>query len=534
VFDIGKEKGSFEGTVLNLKTTPTWDMKVKSDRITPAPILEQLPMFAGLVPGKITMSGPAGFSLNTSGNKEAFQLNTQADMRAMAITFGKFFDKPANTPMSVSTSIARGKDITKITGLNIGLGPITAKGSGEIRKAGDKSAYTIGVQTGPVPLQTAQTFIPMLRNFKPNGNVVVKATMNGGASPLAINVQATSDRLGLLLSNKPAGKMISGPMTADLSGMSLTMVALKKETALSATGIIKASQGRIINVPFRSFTSAFTYGGDRFQVNSFDLAALKGSIQGSASYNLKNKSWGASPSFNGVDAASVLDILNNFKGVFSGNISGNLKAQGVAGAPALNSLAAQSSVTIKQGEWKNFDLAGSVLQKLLGIQGLPAILGLAPGNVQQYQTTKFDTLTTGVDLSHKVINVNSMQIVNIQSGSESDIDARLKGTISMETNQLNLKGQVILPKKFSQRLVGKTDAFSAIMDDQKRLVMPLTITGSLKKPLTSVDSSQLRDAFAKYYANRLLEKGLKKLPSGTEPAGKAVEDLLKGILKGKQ
>ncbi|MCK7481222.1 MAG: hypothetical protein M0C28_31525 [Candidatus Moduliflexus flocculans] len=27
----------------------------------------------------------------------------------------------------------------------------------------------------------------------------------------------------------------------------------------------------------------------------------------------------------------------------------------------------------------------------------------------------------------------------------------LKGTISMETNQLDLKGQVVLPKRFSQR-----------------------------------------------------------------------------------
>jgi AsmA protein len=530
LFDLNKEKGTFSGSVVNLKTTPAWDIKLKSDHFTPAPILEQLPMFAGMIPGKLNLTGPASFSVATAGNKEAFQLNANTDMRGMGITFGKFFDKPANIPMNFSSSISMKKDMTQITAFDMVVGAITAKGSGLIQKVQDKSHFSIGIQTDPVQLQAAQNFIPMLQSFKPNGSITIKATIVGGASPFAMNIQASSDRLGLVLSDKPGGKMISGPMTADLSGISLNVDALKKEKAMSVNGTIKAARGSVINVSFKTLASAFTYGNDRFQVNSFNLAALKGSIQGSASYNLKNKNWTASPAFNGVEAANILDILNNFKGVFSGIISGNLKAQGIAGAPALDNLGAQANLTIKNGEWKNFDLAGTVLKSLTGIQGLPAVLGLS-SSAQQYQSTKFESLSTGIDLRHKVINVGSMQLVNISSGSQSDIDAKLNGTISMDTNQLNLKGQVILPKKSSQRLGGKTEAFTAIMDDQKRIVLPLTITGNLKKPTPSVDTRTLKDAFIKYYSNKLLEKGLKKLPPGTEEGGKAVEDLLRGIFK---
>ncbi len=524
VFELNKEKGAFSGTVTGIKTKPSWDIKVKSDRFTPAAVLGQLP---GAVPAGLKMSGPIGFSLSTSGTKEAFKLDTAADMRAMQMVFGKFLDKPANVPMSLTSAIQKEKDITRITGLDVVLGPITAKGSGLVQKVREKSQFSIGLQSNPVPLQTAQTVIPMLRNFKPNGNVTVKTTVVGGGGPLAINIQATSDNLNMLLSSKPGGKMISGPMTAVMSGLNLNVDAVKQGKAVSANGTMKAARGTMINIPFKSLAGAFSYGNDRFQLSSFNIDALKGSIKGSASYNLKTKAWSSAPSFSNIEAANILDILNNFRGVFSGTISGDLKAGGVAGQPALNNLASQGSFTIRQGEWKNFDLAGTALNALTGIQGLPAVLGLSP-SAQQYQNTRFDNLSTSMNLAHKVINVDTMNLVNISSGRQSDIDARLKGTISMETNQLSLKGQILLPKSSSQRLAGKQEAFAAVMDEQKRIVLPLTITGSLKKPIPTVDSRALRDAFARYYSGKLLEKGLKKLPP---EGGKAVEDLLKGIFK---
>ncbi|MCK7481224.1 MAG: hypothetical protein M0C28_31535 [Candidatus Moduliflexus flocculans] len=70
-----------------------------SGRITPGPVMGQLPLFKGLVPGKMTLVGPAGFTFTTAGSKEAFQVKADVDLRSMGITFGKVFQKPAHGPL---------------------------------------------------------------------------------------------------------------------------------------------------------------------------------------------------------------------------------------------------------------------------------------------------------------------------------------------------------------------------------------------------------------------------------------------------
>jgi hypothetical protein len=545
-FTLGQDRGSFEGAIVNLKTVPAWNISLKSERITPGPILEQLPMFAGLIPAKITLAGPAGFSLTTSGTKEAFQVNTAADMKPMAITFGKIFNKPAGSPMSFSSRMTMKPLITQISAIDLNLGGIIAEGSGEARKAQDKSSYQIRIQTRPVSLQAAQAIIPMLQDFKPTGNVVVKTTITGGTgSPMAINVQAASERMGLVLTKpkegeQPKAKVLAGPMKADMNAVAFVVDALKKDKALTAKGSMKSLGGVFMEVPYSTLASTFTLENDQFKVSSFDLNALKGSIRGSASYNLKTKAWAAAPVFNNVQAGNILDVLTNFKGVFTGVISGDLKANGVAGAPALNNLGAQGNLTISKGEWKNFDLAGTALSSILGVPGASEIFGFAPAEVQKYNATRFESLNTSIDLSKKVINVDTMKILNISSGKDVDTESNLKGTISMETNEVHLKGNVVLPKRFSQRMGARAEAFSSIMNDQKRLVLPITITGPVKKPIPMVEVKSLSSAFTKYYANKFMDKGLKKLqdkgalPPGTDETRKTLDNMMEGLFKKKK
>ncbi|MEN6446625.1 MAG: AsmA family protein [Syntrophaceae bacterium] len=545
-FTLGREQGTFEGAVEHFKSSPTWNMTFASGRITPGPIMGQLSLFKGLVPGKITLVGPAGFTFTTAGNKEAFQVKADVDLQSMGIVFGKVFQKPANSPFTFSSSLSVRKDFTEITALDFNLGGITARGSGEVRKVQGKSHYRIVIQTNPVPLQTAQSTIPMLQSFKPGGALAVKTTVTGGDGAMTINVQGLSDSMSLVLTKPPAvgqakGKVLAGPVTVNMRGVSLAVDAQKKgKGPLRAGGTLKSRQGTLLDLPFTNLTSTFSYENGEFKVNSFDLAALRGSIKGAALYNTKTKAWSASPVFNNVQAGNVLDALTNFKGVFAGTMSGDVRARGVAGAPAMENLGAQVSLKINKGEWKNFDLGGSVLGSLMRVPGLPEAFGLAPAEVQKYQTTRFESMSTQVDLARKVINVDTMQILNISSGRDVDTESRLKGTISMETNQLDLKGQVVLPKRFSQRLGARGQAFSALMNDQNRLVLPLTLKGTLKKPVPMVDVNVLGSALARYYTQKALGKGLQKLqdkavlPPGTpQDTGKAIENLLDGLLKKK-
>jgi uncharacterized protein involved in outer membrane biogenesis len=544
-FSVGPDRGTFEGRVDGLRKAPAWDIKVSSKGITAGPILAQLPVFAGLIPEKLTLKGPASFTLVTTGNKQAFELKTTVDMRPMAITFGKFFNKAANSPFTFTSFMVKRPEVMEIASLDLDLGAIRAKGAGDVRKAGGKSLFQVRIDTNPVPLQTAQALIPMLQAFRPSGNVVVKTVLNGGGGgPLSVKVQASSARMGLVLTRpkegvQPKARVLAGPAKADMNAVSIAVDALKKGKALTAQGSMKSRGGTFMEIPYATLTSSFSLADDHLRVTSFDLTALKGSIRGSASYNLKSKAWTAAPVFNNVQAGTVLDTLTSFKGVFAGTVTGDLKASGIAGAPALNSLGARGRIAISKGEWKNFDLAGTVLGSILGVPGASEVFGFAPAEVQRYNTTRFESMDTEVDLAKKVIAVDTMRLLNITSGRDVDTESSLKGTISMETNEVNLKGTVVLPKRFSQRIGNRAEAFSAIMNDQRRLVLPMTITGSLKKPIPMVEVRALSSAFTKYYTTKALDKGMKrlqdrgKLPPGGEETRKVLEDTLEGLFKKK-
>ena len=545
-FSLGQDTGTFHGTINQFKSSPAWDIQIRSDSIKPGPILEQMPMFAGLIPSRITLSGPAGFSINTSGTKASYQLNTAIDMSPMAVTFGKTLNKPSGTPMKFSSVLTMQPGITRISKFDLGLGAIASEGTGESRKTDSRSLYQIKIHTKPFSMQEAQAIIPVLQSFKPSGNMVMNAVINGASGmPMNISMQASSERMGLVLAKpkdgqQPKSKVLSGPMKADMHTVSLALDAIKKDKALSARGSLKSRGGVFMEVPYASLAGTFSLENDEFNLNSLDINALKGSIRGSATYNIKTKSWSAAPVFSNVNAGSILDALTNFKGVFTGSITGDLKAKGVAGAPALDNLDAQGNLTISKGEWKNFDLAGTALSSILGMPGASEIFGFAPQEVQRYNATRFESLSTSIDLAKKMVHVDNMKLLNISSGKDLDTESNLKGTISMETSEVHLKGDVVLPKRLSQRIGARSEAFSSIMNDQKRLVLPITITGSVKKPFPMVELKSLSSAFTRHYANKALEKGLKKLqdkgtlPQGTDETRKPLDTLMDGLFKKKK
>jgi hypothetical protein len=329
------------------------------------------------------------------------------------------------------------------------------------------------------------------------------------------------------------------PVAADMNALTVSVDAVKKGKALTARGTMRSRGGTFADIPYTNLTGAFTLAGDQLRVNPFDLTALKGSIRGTASYNLKSKAWSADPAFSNVQAGAILDTMTSFKDVFAGTLSGDLKATGVAGAPALSNLGAKGKIGISRGEWKNFDLAGTALSSILGVPGASQIFGLAPAEVQKYNATRFESLNTSIDLEKKVVHVDTMKILNISSGKDVDTESNLKGTISMETNEVHLKGNVVLPKRFSQRIGAKAKAFSSIMNDQNRLVLPITITGQVKKPIPMVEVKSLGSAFARYYTDKALDSGLKKLqdkgklPPATDETRKAIEGVLEGVFKKK-
>ncbi len=535
-FELGEDRGSFTGGIENLRSAPSWNITVWSESLHPAPLIAAMPMLAKLVPANLTLEGPAQFKITTTGTAETFQILSSANLHAMGITYGSLFSKPNGVPLSLAANASIQKGRIKVPSVTFGLDQITGTGNGQIRTGEGGSRYTFAMETGPVGLESAARYMPIMAGFKPKGTLLVQGTMNGSSGMLAMHVKAVSNALGLTLTQPTQGKMLSGPVNAALADMNLELDATKQAQGLSASGTMQSRQGSMMNIPFRNLTSRFGFASDQFTVRSFDFAVFKGSIQGSASYHLKTRQWAISPQITNVQVGNVLDAFTPFKGVFTGNLTGKGTAQGSAGSSGMNALSAVATMQLTQGEWQNFDLSGHVLNSLVGLPGFSQIVGISPQEIQSYKTTRFDTLSAGIVIDSGLLKVDSLQLTNIRTGKDNDAAAQLKGTLSLTTQALDLKGNLALPKKVSLRLAQKVNALQTMQDDTQRLVLPLKIGGTLQKPVPSVDAHAVQEALAGYYARKAVEKGMQKLQEktglpATKEKGKAVEQLIEGLFK---
>lgn len=533
-FTLGEDHGTFTGVIDKLRTLPSWNITLQSDGLHPLPLLTTLPKLAQHLPPTLTLQGPARFKVTTTGTPQAFQTASTVDLGTMGISYGTVFSKPAGVPLSLTASTTHQKGRIDIPSMTLGLDRLTASGQGRI----ELGKYAFDLKTDPLSLPTAARYIPPLASFTPTGSLQLTGKMDNATGKLALHVQAASNDLGLTLTKpQPSaaqGKMLSGPMRADLKDLRLTLEATKPPQGLQATGALHAGQGSLMQIPFRNLSGAYAYAADQLTIQNLAFDVFKGSIRTTAGYHLKHKQWSAAPQITNVQAGNILDAFATSKGVFAGTLSGTATARGAAGGAGMRALNADTSMRISQGEWRNFDLAGSTLGSLMAIPGFSQLTGIEPQTVQSYKTTRFDTLTTTLHIAQGIVTVENLQLTNIRTGKESDANALLKGTINLTTQALALQGNIALPKKTSLRLTQKAKGLQTLQDNTQRVSLPLRITGTLQKPSPFVDTRAVKEAMAGYLANKAVEKGLQKLREKTgvpvdEQTGKDVEQLIKGL-----
>ncbi len=546
---LGRDTIAFSGGVDRLRTTPYVNATVASRRIEPGPLLAQLGLMSGSAPGGLGLAGPASFRLSVTGTRDALRMEAQADMAPMALRFANLLDKPARTSLAASARIAGAGGAFDVGDLEVRLGPVDARGSGRLSRQPQGWRLALDLVTDPVSLGEAQAVFPVFRRLEPEGAVTVRAAVEAGAGrPLSVALRASSGRLNVVLARpKSAGAggakkagVLAEPVRAEMKAVDLSVDAVRKPIGMVMKGRVFSKGGVFMKVPYSTMEASLALEGSRFTVPSFRLNALKGSMKGSASYDLKTKAWDARPVFSGLQASDLMDTLTGFKGVFAGGMSGEMSLGGVAGRPAVETLAAKGRLAISDGQWKNFDLAGAVLGSVLGIPGASGLLGIAKDEVKRYDTTRFKSLQAEVDLTGSVIRVDSMKLLNIASGKDQDTESHLKGTISMETQALDLEGTVVLPKRFSQKISAKSQAFRSITDGQGRIVLPLSITGGLRRPVPMVDVKVLGDALTRYYTSKAIDSGLQRLqekgriPAGSDGMQKALEEGIEGLFRKKK
>lgn len=545
--EAGKGKGTFSGRIEMGREAPVVKFALSCTGLEPAVLLGHLGLLGEGALQKMALAGTMSLSLEAQGPIKEMEVAGRADMRPMSLRFGGFLDKPAQSPFSVSFAASGTGAAIPVESVEIRLGSLVARGKGELHR--DRLGTRIGLELSSdrVSLQEVQGYVPAVRTFSPAGDLKVKAFVGaGGARPFTMVAKAYSDRIALVLA-RPKGDgrpskpgMLAEPATAQLKDIEVTLDAQQKNKALAVSGKASSKGGVFMKIPYTAMNMSFDLQGSRLAVTSFNLVALKGSMKADAVYDLKTKAWSARPVMAGIEAGDLLDVYSPFKGVFSGNISGEMELKGFAGQPALSALSGRGKLSVGKGQWKNFDLGGQVLSNVLGLPGAGAIFGLAPSEIHRYETTRFEAMDAQIDLANRVITVDTMRLLNIASGKDTDTESSLKGTVSLETNALDLKGTVVLPKRFSQRIASKAQAFSAVMNDSGRIVLPLRIGGTLKRPIPMVEVRSLGDALIRYSATKYLERGMERLkqkgslPEGSQETQKALEQTIEGLFKKKK
>jgi hypothetical protein len=411
----------------------------------------------------------------------------------------------------------------------------------------------IQLASKPASLQGWGALIPAMNAFALGGDMALKAGITGTTKSPQFTLHAVSSQLGLTLppdKTKPGAK----PTPVALSGLNVAVNGRTVEKKLSANGTFGMAGGKYAQIPLGKTAAQFSFAQGRLDVPSLQMGVLGGTVNASATYLTATKDWTFAPVIKGINAGAAMNTLTSFKDIFTGTLSGRMQLRGNTAKKGPDSLATQGVITIDKGTMSNMDLMQSVIDGLTGVPGLSGIVA-EQGVVQRNKTTQFDSLTMDIGLARKVLTVNSMKLNNIRTAKDTNSVASLQGTVDMVTRKVGLKGGVLFSPEYSARLAKRTPAVNALQNDQRRIDLPIQITGTVNKPVLFLNTREIAQSVANYYTKQGVEKGLEKLRKkfnipgagtqgnegstgdqgtkgnqGNKGAGGVVNDLLKGVL----
>ena len=393
------------------------------------------------------------------------------------------------------------------------------------------------VKSQPVKLKGWERLTPLIKPYELDGEAELQASAKGSLDDLAMNITAGSDTASFVIPDSGEAKKAAKKSRSMLEGTDVNIQARSRKDGLSGIATIGIKKGSVMDVAFDTLNSRVRLTPDKLAVESFDVNTFQGNIKTTGSYALESGKWSASPVLKNVATGTMLDTLTLYKGIFSGALTGQFTVTGSTAQPVLDALRAKGSFTLDKGQLNNFDLGGTLLDDFSKIKGMAEMFGLEKETMERHNTTSFDYLDGSIDLSKGVVNISTLNLKNIRTSRDTDSLAKLRGTANLNTQALNLKGDVALSPKLSARLIKRRGELAAFLNAEQRIVLPVAIKGSLQKPLLTLRTKEINEALAKYYAKKQLEKGVDKLkerfgiPEGDDGTNDAVNKLLEGILE---
>jgi len=517
-----------QGEVDQFLDAPQWDITLSTQKFTPSVILDIFPKLAGALPEELQMEGPAAFEIQSSGSIAGFHLSMNANMSKMAITYADMFHKPPETRLLFKCSGTMSDGRIDLKEVKLQLHTLVADASGFLKIAGEEPDFSLVIHTPVFALDGWGTILPPLNPYDLKGSISLKTSLKGTPTNALVDFQAVSERLAFRIPPDQSGQNKGSPATGILKDLTVDVTA-QTSGGIIASGMLSIKKGLIAALPFEQLRMGFKYHPQNFTIKTLETLLYQGKLHASGYYDLKNQSWAFTPVFEGIALDEILNTMTTYKNIFSGKLAGKIQTDKTLIPGNRQRLSAQGTLQITQGEWKNFNLVGSILESLFGIKGVSPLLSQSRDAIQKHETTRFDLLKTELTMIDKNLRFKKVHLHNIRTSKSTDSDAFINGTINLESNMLDLKGKLILSPRHSKELARKSEALEALIDEESKMVLPFVLKGTLDKPRPRLDSEYVIKAMAQYYTRKGLEKLQKKLglpKQNQKPLEQLLEDFL--------
>ena len=535
---LNRNRILLKGTLESLFESPRWDVKAWTEDFHPYALVSLFPMFSQGLPSELEWEGPAEIKVQSAGSMENLHLEARVDLNSARIRYKDLFHKAAGTPLSLDCNGDKEAAHYTLKDLQFILHHLVMNVSGEIVTE-KKKRFGLLAQTRPVSLKGWDSLVPILSPYHLDGSFFLRSSIRGSPDDASMNAQVSSDRIAFRLPPSETQKKSGADGNPGiLESVAVEVQAKKKSEEIRGTGKVEVKKGEVMAVSFERFLSSIRYVPDQVKITGLELRVFQGSVRGSGLYNMQNKGWLFKPVIKGIKVEQALDKLSEYKNLFSGTFSGDFQAEGSAQEGKQDALQANGKFRIAKGELKNFDMLGSVLNALFQVKGVSEFLSGSRSEVKEHDTTRFEWLEGTFSMKGKKLRLDPLQLHDVSTSHTTDSDVLMEGNVALDADLMDMKGKVILSERHSRDLAREAEVMKALLNSEKRMVLPFTLKGSIQKPVPFLDTEYVVGAVSRYYTRKGVEKGLEQLqkelgwPKDKKEGSKEpVEDLLKGLFR---
>ncbi|GIL21235.1 MAG: hypothetical protein BroJett041_23490 [Candidatus Jettenia caeni] len=480
--------------------------------------------------------GLVSMQMVLEGNIDNLKADCNVDMKDLEIMYGETFHKPKSVPCQISMKVTKTGDDIHLDPCVISMHTLSLKTSGKI--TGITNPYfDLLMGTGETSLKGWGSLVPALKEYEPEGDFVLQSSLKGTMEDASVNLQFSSPRLMCNLSQTSDNNQKATTSQSFFESIDMKVQAGKKQNNITGNGSLDVKKGNVMAAPFENIQAQFDYQNDMLDIRKFQVHAFQGNVSMNGKVKPREFQWNVKPVVENMNVAEAIDTLTQYKGLFKGRFSGSFTANNAGDDNQKGAIHARGPFRIDQGEIMNVNLVDTVLDALFGIKSVSKFLGKEGGELDKQKVTRFDYLDGDFSMTGNKINVKKIALHNIHTAKATDSDAFIEGLIDYNTSSLDLKGKVVLSHEYSAKLAKKADPLNALFNPENRMVLPITVTGSINKPRPILDIPYITSAMAKYYGRKELEKlgdkiGLpKKGDKDQQGEESPVGNILKEILK---